>query len=135
SGQAGVTGETLQRTAIQAVQGQDLPALRSRVAQQIAKVAATYRKPLIDMLLQQRSDNIQAQVELYATNALDDAAKRSLQSAFAGYGREVLNQLMGVSEQASGVGGGFGLGGGAGMPPAGGAGLPPAGPMPPMPMG
>jgi len=117
--QGSVTAATLQQSAVAVLDAKDLPALRYRIAQQITAVAEAYRKPLIEMLLQQRSDNARSQIQLYAAGVLDDAQEKGLQSAFAGYGRQAINQLMGVSDQVAaggGYGGGVvgGLGGGGG---------------------
>ncbi len=120
SGSGGVTAATLQGSSISAIDSQSLPALRTRLAQQIGAVAEPFKKPLTEMLLKQRPDNIRAQVELYAANAVEQAAKKTLQGSFATYGRQALNNLMSVTEQEerrAGFGGGPG---GAGFGPAGG---------------
>jgi hypothetical protein len=115
SAQTGVTAESLQQTAIQLLATKELPALRTKLAQQLGAVAANFRKPLVAMLLQQRADNLRAQIELYARTDLDEASRRSLQGGFALYGREALNQLMSVSELTGTNGNAYGTQTGAGV--------------------
>ncbi len=136
SGSSGVTAATLQGSAIAAIDAHSLPALRTRLAQQLGGVAGSFKKPLTDMLVKQRPDNLRAQIELYAAGAVAADAKKTLQSSFATYGRQALNHLMSVTEQTatrSGFGGGADFGAGAGGLDPGAAG--PGGPGVPAPGG
>jgi hypothetical protein len=125
SGGGAVSATALQGDAIAAIDAQSLPALRTRLAKGIGGVGESFKKPLTDMLLKQRADNVRAQIELFAAKAVDPAAAKTLQASFANYGRQVLNNVMGVTEQETRNGfgpGGAGFGpGAAGFGPAGGA--------------
>jgi hypothetical protein len=133
SGQSGITAVSLQQMAIQLLAAKEQPALRTKLAQQLGTVAASLRKPVVEMLLQPRADNLRAQIELYGRTDLDEASRRSLQGGFAYYGREVLNQLMSVSDPVASGSGFGGPGANAFQPGAGAAG---AGAVPmPMPAG
>jgi hypothetical protein len=117
--QGQLTAETLQQQAIAAVEAQQLPQLREQLAGQLANIPPQSKKPIVDMLLQQRFDNLQAQVAMFMSTAVDATTKDRLQLSFAVFSRSAMNKLLGIKTPApaNNEQGGYGGQDGSFVPP------------------
>ncbi|MBI1901027.1 MAG: hypothetical protein HYS13_07945 [Planctomycetia bacterium] len=91
-----VTPAALQQQAIAALETGTFPSLRKKLADAIPTLPAAGQKPLVDVFLKVRADNIESQVALFTSPRIDEGAKKSLINVLSSVTRQTYLVVLGM---------------------------------------